>query len=214
MLLNKSDLTKYARISDNLKATEIDPFIQDAQIFDVIPVLPDDMFEDIEAALPVPQIGWDKNKSYVADDIVFHLDKFWKSAGSNTDSEPITGNTDWDLHELLNFWLNYVKPFYAYNTLSRFLVEHGRNITQFGITQQTGDTFQNLSDKGRAEMKAQMDSKANHYGQLIRKELASKSYTFDGVTYEYSCDDVKPRPKFKLFQAGNPKNNDTWPSQS
>ena len=209
-ILTKADIISLTRIGANIPDKELDMFIRDAEVFDVIPVLPDEMFEDISDLLPVS--SWDNYTSYVTGDIVYFGGKYWKALANNIYSEPEAGNTDWGLHQLLNFWGDYIKPFYCYHTVSRFLVEHGRNVTQFGLTKQVADTFENLDSKERAELKASFDSRANHYSILIRKKLDDVGYTFDGVLYEYDdCDNSKPKPKFKFFQGGHKKEDrDIW----
>ena len=211
MILNKSDLIEYTKlIGENMPEQQVAPFIQDAETFDIIPVLPEEMFEDIMESLPSPVIAWNRNESYTIGDIIFHNNKFWMADANNSDSEPTTSNTDWVKHELLTLWQDYIRPLYAYYSISRWIVEHGRNGTQFGLTKQVADTFENWSDKERAEIKSSYDSKANHYVSLLRKELANKSYTYDGKEYEYTCGDEKPKVKFKLWQGSTSKNNDPW----
>jgi len=201
MLLSKSDIINYSRIGANLPDAEINPFIQDAETFDVIPVLPENMFDDISDLLPVA--AWDNYTSYITGDKVTNDGKYWIALSGNIYSEPTPSNTDWALHELLNFWGDYIKPYYAYNAVSRFLVEHGRNVTQFGLTKQVADTFENLDSKERAELKASFDSRANHYATLITKKLDDVSYTFDTVIYAYdNCETQKPKHRFKFFQGG------------
>ena len=212
MLLNKSDITLiYPKVGSNISETEIKPSIDDAEIFDLQPILPTDMYDALKAQIPRPQIGWSGSKSYGGGEVVFHNEVFWKAVSSNTNSEPDSNNADWALAELLNLWMDYIRPFLVYKTLARFSIEHGRNITQFGIRTMNEDTSNDIGERGRAEMKANFDAKGNHYGQLLSKQFGI-TLTYDEVTYAYeNCDTGKIKPKIKFWQPDSPpKRNEEW----
>jgi hypothetical protein len=212
MLLNKTDINLvYPKFGNNIPDREIAPYISDAEIFDLQPILPDNMYANIEEQLPVPQIGWDRSTSFVVGSVIFYNGRFWKSKTVNQDSEPTGGNTvNWGSAELLNLWLTYLKPFTTYKALARFYVEHGYNITQYGVRVNREDTSDEISDKGRGAVVNNFDSKANHYGTLISRQFGN-TLTYDGVTYNFdSCGSSVIKPKFKIFQAGESKNTDEW----
>lgn len=204
MLLSKSDINLYYKFSENIPDAQINPFINDAEIFDMQSILPTGMYTALLAQVPRPQIAWDRTTSYTVGNIIFHIDRFYKCLIVNSNSEPTLINTNWGEAELLNLWLNYIKPFYAYNAIYRFLLEHGANITQFGfvVTKET-DVTQEVSDKRRAEIRNSTLSKCNHYLGMFNNKMKVAANTFDGVLYTFdNCTDKRAKPRFGLFQQG------------
>lgn len=88
--------------------------------------------------------------------------------------------------ELESFFSAYIKPIIVHYSLVRFLVEHGRNITQFGVVVPLEDTSEPVSDRARADMRNQYKADLQAYLNKFYQRLAEVHYTFDGVQYDFN----------------------------
>lgn len=105
-------------------------------------------------------------------------DAFWTDINS---ASPPMGT------ELESFFNDYCKPILVHQALLRFLVEHGTNITQFGVVQPIESTSQPASDSARASMRNQYKSDLQSYLSKFYARLKEVSYTFDGTVYDFDC---------------------------
>lgn len=131
---------------------------------------------DVYPLLPTAKVSGNN----MTDDIIFAL----------TES-PVTQP------ELVAFWNDYVKPLIVLKAYCRFLLYHGRNITQYGIRVNNEDTSNDVGDKGRGELMADNEHKANVYLMKLKERLDAVNYTFDSVVYEYACNN-KPKAKTRI----------------
>lgn len=101
--------------------------------------------------------------------------------------------------ELIAFYNAYVKPLLVLNAYRRFLLVHGINITQFGSRVNNEETSNEISDKRRAEIMADAESKANVYLAKMTAALKLADYTYDTIVYDYQdCSTSKPRAKTRI----------------
>jgi len=113
--------------------------------------------------------------------------------------------------ELQIFLDDYVKPYIILGSYDKFLLWHGRNISQFGLRENSEDTSTPISDKARAEMMADIRHKANVCLMAMNKRLSDLSYTFDGTVYNFtSCDVSKAKPSIGFKQVGRDLSNRYW----
>lgn len=97
--------------------------------------------------------------------------------------------------ELTSFINTYIKPILVLSAYVRFLVEHGSNITQFGITHESHPDITQVTDKRRAEIRTQYQHDLNVYWTKFYNELEDNSYTFDSVVYDFDCVRKRKNPK-------------------
>lgn len=110
--------------------------------------------------------------------------------------------------ELQSFLDLYIKPYLICGAYEKFLLWHGNNISQFGIRNNTEDTSQQVSDKTRGELIADVKRKTNSYLSIMNRELYLANYTFDGTVYTFYDDAYKTKGKRNLgmFQVGKKRN--------
>lgn len=112
--------------------------------------------------------------------------------------------------ELSNFLNNNIKPYLISGAYEKFLLWHGNNISQFGIRNNNEDTSQQISDRTRGELIADVRRKTNAYQAIFKRELFRADYTFDGVAYTF-FDDMYKRENAKrnigMFQLRGKKDN-------
>lgn len=102
--------------------------------------------------------------------------------------------------ELEEFFNVYCKPILVHYALTRFLVEHGRNITQFGVVTPREDTSEPVSDQARADVRNQYKKDLDSYLSLFYARLEEVEYTFDGTVYDFDCKKkASPSPFIKAI---------------
>lgn len=109
---------------------------------------------------------------------------FWSAINS---SSPAMGA------ELTDFFEDYCKPVLVHQAFLRFLVEHGTNITQYGIINPQEDTSQPASPESRASMRNAYKSDLQSYLAKFYARLKEMNYTLDGTVYDFGCKPKKQR---------------------
>lgn len=85
--------------------------------------------------------------------------------------------------ELKSFWADYVKPFLVFAFVKDFVVLHGRNFVQFGITEMLDDTSKSIDNDSRTELIALFERNYNIELSRLKARLNEVSFTFDGTKY-------------------------------
>lgn len=194
------DVREYFPISENVKG--FDAHVNDAVKFDLYSTFPEALLNLIQSELNIKQ--WSKLNNYTTLDSVFWKDKYYIAKNSNLNSEPPSAN--WDDYETMDFWGDYLKPYLIACSVSRFMLWHGRNVTQYGLRQINEDTSVEVTDKARGELKADIDNKKDYYMTRIRKKLEDVKWILDGVKYENDnyCGDTK-KTRVGIFSLGKKK---------
>lgn len=199
-LINKSDFSEFVAIPSVVSDDRMNMHILDAEKFDVANSLPSGMLDAIKAYFTQPIEKWSRTRTYASGSYVLHNGVYYVSESSNAGNEPASGSAYWTAIALLTLWLSYIKPFWICKASTRFLLWHGRNITQYGLRNNIEDTSEALSDKARAELINDLESKATHYHTQLRKTMSDANYTYDGTVYSFS-DCVKVgKGNFKIIQ--------------
>lgn len=101
--------------------------------------------------------------------------------------------------ELQDFIDDYIKPIIIHFAMLRFLVEHGRNITQFGLVVPIENTSQPAANTDRADVRNQYNKDLQSYLKLFYSRLKEVSYTFDGTVYNFDCNRKQTRILIKAI---------------
>ena len=159
-LIIQSDFDSYCRLSNNIKKSELDIPIKDAQL-ELLSWIPDVMYTDLM---------------------------------NNLDSKP----------ELTTLFNEYIKPVLVLTAYYKFILWHGRNISQFGIRQNNEDTSEEISDKARGELMADVQSRKSAYLNVLKDKMDEDNYTYDSVEYNFYASDNKRelRPQLNIRQLG------------
>lgn len=170
MIITKADLIERTRISANLADRQVLPFIQDAHTYDLPTLLSGKLIREV-SGLNITFEAWSIGTAYMAGGYASEAGFIWKALADNTGSIPGTDNENWqvDLNATLRYL--YLKDFLCWAAYKRLLLEHGRNITEAGITNPTDPqgTFQPATDKTRAELMASAISKTDHWKHSIER---------------------------------------------
>jgi len=216
--LSVEDFKGRFKITENIPTKDLDIAINDSFDFDVLTTLPDEMLNDIKDVLLINPIQWKASKAYVVGDKVNYDGVYYVALENSTGSLPASDNADWQEIALMSFWTDYVKPFFMCCAYYRFLLWHGANITQYGSRQNTEDTSQELTDKRKGELLADISGKKDIFLARLTKAFKDAANTFDGVTYQYDSTDTKELNQGvriwgqngKRKRICNDKNNSQW----
>lgn len=205
-LINKADIAELVQFSENVNDRDIDMHIRDARMFDLEPLIPDALLVDIDTELQETVTVYDPETTYTTGTKVKHGGYYYKAILETTGNQPAEIGEDsdyWEASELMALYVDYIRPLMVYMTMARFMLTHGRKITPAGMRTIEDDTSKEITDKGRAELMADMGSKSNAYRMKLSKALNSANYKIGGKNYQ--TDDFE-RPiigsKVKIFGTG------------
>lgn len=188
-LITKQDLIERTRISANLADRQVLPFILDAHTYDLPTLLSGKLIREV-SGLNITFEAWNTDAEYVTDTYASEAGFIWKALTGNTGSRPVTDSVNWqkDLNATLRYL--HLKDFLCWSAYRRLLLEHGRNITEAGITNPTDPqaTYQPATDKARAEMIASATSKADFHKAQIERFLHD-----NGMITRTPCAPYRPR---------------------
>lgn len=196
MLISKSDIKTYANFTLNVVDHIINPSILDAQNYDLQPIIGDTMYYKLLSDFDGSIINiWNNIDTYNISDYVVYDRIVYKCITSNSGSQPDINPGDWLVNELGTFYYNYLIPYLVFKCYGRFLLWAGRNITQYGLRQNTEDTSESVSDAGRSALIADINVKGNIWYNRFKNRLCTVNYTFDSVKYTIDCDVYNANPK-------------------
>ena len=159
MKITKADFPEFVDFTDNLDAKKIEPFITKAFQRDVKPKITDEL-----AALMLADSVLVVENTVVVDDV------------NNTFSPVTTVTADAALYAA-------VRPYWVYAAYYRHSLLHGINHTQAGFTVAVANNFDQITDKRRAELMAQVKSDMNFYEGEMMKYVHANYPSF----FETSC---------------------------
>jgi len=208
-LITKAQIGEICNLTSNIDNLDVDSFISDTQKFDTASVFPQALLNAI--ALLVDTAQWNGSAAYVTGDKVFvpavgSTDTtYYTALANNVGSEPPSAN--WEVNELMSFYIQYLVPFMAYSFYYRFIAYHGAKITPSGIVDILDTSvMQVVSDKRRAEMLGDAVNKRDTFSRMISKKLNDVSYTFDGVQYlPETGKTTHIRNKIRIYSLGGHK---------
>lgn len=207
--ITKSDFTPYVQMTQNIDDRFITNAVNDAYNFDVVPVMSDTMLTAILAYLD-SAVTWSTATAYVVGNKVVSGGRYYTCLINNTNSTPGATNVNWGETELMEFYVDYIKPYFVLSAYARFLLWQGANITQYGIVQpiESNGVSQPITDKWRGELLADVKGKINIYLSNLNKQFNTVSGVFDSVTYTIdSTDNTTPdRGGFAIWGVGYPDN--------
>jgi len=156
MKITKADFREFVDFTINLEDRLIEPFITKAFLRDVKPKITDALAELVlaDSVLVVENTA-------IVDDV------------NNTFSPVVTVAPDVALYQA-------VRPYWVLAAYHRHILIHGIFHTQSGLTTPSSNTNDQISDKRRAELMAQVKSDMNFYeGEMMKYVKANFPALFD-----------------------------------
>jgi hypothetical protein len=170
LLISILDFADYTAFSKNISAALVEPYIREAQTFDV--KLPTAVRAALETQLDAVRPS-------------FKPDEF-DGADFSTEST-IAGWTDLALAKV---WYEAIRPLLVLESARRMLLIHGVHFTPNGVQTISADGQMPISSQLRAELRADLQAKANHYRPLFEAGLRSLS----PITVPQVCGTSRRRP--------------------
>lgn len=198
MLITKHDFSPLVKFTANINDADINPFILKAQrslpvlaegTYDIFASynLPADTYPLFEAKAPTPAESFREHNGII-----------WQAVIETT-TIPTEENTDWlAMPEYTVFNLG-IKPYLVFKAYDFLLPIHGIDVTQAGLTQQTGDGYSPISDSRRKEIIASNRSDLHNAEADLDRYLKEYGY----LPKPTSCNPAGNRPRFGLGVAKN-----------
>lgn len=172
-LISKAQLLERTRISANLTDRQVIPFIEDAEEYDLPTLLNPGLIADVQA-IDITATAWNNATTYIAGVYVTHKGFYYKALGASMNVEPGTNPVVWEADAKATLRYNWLPDFLIWSTMRWLLIEHGRNITEAGLTNPTDPeaTYTPSSDKARAELAQRATDRANFHRARINEFLS------------------------------------------
>lgn len=193
--LSVEDFKGRFKITENIPAKDLDIAVNDAYEFDVLTALPDTLMDAIKEILLINPIQWSASKTYAIGDKVKYDGTYYVALDSNTNSMPTVLNSDWEELQLMTFWTDYVQPYFMCCSYYRFLNWHGANVTQYGVRQNNEDTSNEVTDKRKGELMADIAGKQDIFLARLTSYFNGVNQTLDEVAYAYDSKDSQELTK-------------------
>lgn len=178
-LITKRDLPDYTKFSVNTADLLINPSIQDAHVFNVLPHL----------SLPEQRAL----SAYLANADRASFEADYKACEKlGFPEEQLAGLVANPLYSVGVLYLSAVRPLLCYETYRHLLLGHGVHVTPNGVEVVEGTDGTPVSGQQRTEMRADAAAKCAHYHSV----LASALRTYRGpTTGPTTCGPRRRRPQ-------------------
>ena len=202
MMIQKIDFSDaLVDFSQNTPVERVNPHINDALSFDLLPALPYKLVQVLLAEPTVLIAEWKTGVSYAAGVHVYTQDleagmfrkKVWKALSTNA-SQPATGAAAWQYSDLLSFWEGFVKPYWVVSAYLRFIGVGNVFSTPSGLRSFNEAYSNNIDPATFGAFRRAFQTKADDYKARLLSELNRRKGSVNGVTYSSPAPDCNPAP--------------------
>lgn len=191
MIIKKNFFPEFIPFSMNIPDWQVEPHIKNSEINDLVPMIGDDMYNDLKEIFENTPPNWNINSSFNSNDYTIFDGKVYKAITQNAGLQPDLNQSVWMISQLGSFFWNFIKPVGVMLSYKEMLIYHGINITQFGI--RISDETTSIPADGA--IRGQLINNANHrlkqYISQMNNELEKNKWMFDNVIYSISCEKYK-----------------------
>lgn len=184
MIIKKNFFPEFTPFSLNIPDWQVEPHINNSEINDLIPLIGDQMYNDLKVIFDnTPQL-WNASTNYSVDEFVIEGDKVYKAIAPNNNILPSSNTSFWIVNELGTFFWKFIKPVGVLFAYKELLIFHGINLTQFGIRISDESTSIPADAHIRVILINNASTRLKQYISLMNNKLREKNWTFDNVKYE------------------------------
>ncbi|MGI4871476.1 MAG: hypothetical protein ACRYFX_09895 [Janthinobacterium lividum] len=216
--LTKADFVEALPFSVMIEEAQIQPFVKLALTLDLVPLLGHAVLEAV-GLLPAAVLQeYVPGLAATAGDYFVRYEGVYRCLvnGASATTVPTDGRSTgaWQYEPLLTLWTSYLQPYWVRAAFSRFLAQHGNELTKAGITQPNDPqgTFVRAPSSDRASLQAAADSTANALHAkltafLHQQTQAHRTDSATGYGYDYApvgCE-VPSRPQTSLRGINSPR---------
>lgn len=175
-LITKQQLIERTRISAQLSDRQVLPFIQDAEMYDLPTLLSGGLIADI-TPLNITAAAWVADTAYLTGTYSIQDAVYYKALQDTTGIMPGTDAAIWQADYKATLRYIHLPDFLIWSAYDRMLLEHGRNVTEAGLTVPADpeNTYQSASDKSRGELMASAKNKANFHRGIINAFMSKNN---------------------------------------
>lgn len=201
LALVKADFVARLPFSTQIEEAQVHPFVLDAYTLDLLPLLGHEVLESVDGLAPATVREYAEGLTIVSGDLISRRERVYKALSNAPVLPPpvlpIPSGTDysgqWEYQPLRTLWNHYLKPWWVQQSFSRFLAQHGLNITKAGITVPL-DRSQGTYDRASATEKANLGAAVDSTAEALRSRLTAfvhadhqryQSNPMQGYAYAY-----------------------------
>lgn len=200
LLINKEDISELITDIQNVDDKKINREILDVQKFDLMKQIPVELFNAFVALKTANHRNWSRSKSYSIGEHAISGGKLWIATAINSGSLPADDNANWSEKKIYFLFQEYIVPFLAFCSYSKYAVEHGLNASPHGFTKVAEDNVTAIDKNERAMIVNKYQNRGDKYFMDFMNYMSDNDYTIDSIKYTFTCDNSKrisPRIKLK-----------------
>jgi hypothetical protein len=187
--LTLADFVAALPFSNKIEERQIQPFVAESYMLDLVPLLGHEVLEKI-SLLSLTDVVTDYAPAVavLATRYYRQYERVYKADAAGLTTAP--GETGWDYQPLLTLWSQYLKLYWVRASFSRFLAQHGLDITKAGVTAPTDPqgTFTRPSSADKAALQAAHDTVTEALRSRLTAFLRSETQAGDkGYNYGQGC---------------------------
>lgn len=200
LLIDKENISELITDIQNIDDKKINREILDVQKFDLLKQIPVELFNAFVALKVANYRSWSRTKTYSIGDYAINDGRLWLAIIENTNSLPAPDNVNWSEKEIYFLFNEYIVPFLAFCSYSKYAVEHGLNASPHGFTKVSEGNITAIDKNERAMIVNKYQNRGDKYFMDFMNWMSENDYTIDTIKYTFTCDNSKrisPRIKFK-----------------
>lgn len=148
--------------STHIEEANVRPFIDQAWLLDIVPVLDYAVLEAVLALDNITPKGYAEVTAIAEGDYVVRRERVYRALGVPITLPPTesASTSEWAYEPLHTLWTQYLKAYWLHAAFDRFAPQHGLNATKAGWTVPTDPkgTFTQPSAAARAALQASIDT--------------------------------------------------------
>lgn len=198
LLIEKEIISEMITDIQNVDDKKINREILDVQKFDLLKQIPQELFDAFAAIKTANHRSWSRTKVYSAGEYATNDGKLYLAVTPVTGTQP--ASPAWTEKNIYFLFNEYIVPFLAFCSYSKYAVEHGLNISKSGFSKVTEENLAPINEKERALIVNKYQNRGDKYFMDFMNWMKENDYTIDGVQYTFTCENskrVSPRLKFK-----------------
>jgi hypothetical protein len=177
LALVKADFVAQLPFSTQIEEAQYRPFVQFAHTLDLLPLLGHVVLEAVDALPSAAVREYAEGIAIATGDFISRRERVYKALiDAPTLPPPVLPldatdtSAQWAYEPLRTLWHHYLKAWWVQQSFSRFLAQHGLNITKAGITVPI-DRSQGTYDRANATEKANLGAAVDTTAEALRSRL-------------------------------------------
>jgi hypothetical protein len=191
LVLTLADFTKALPFSNKIEDRQIQPFVAECLLLDLVPLLGYELLELVNQ-LTVPELTpFVSGDPRVANTYYLYRERVYCATADV--AAPAQDDDSLVYEPLLTLWTQYLKPYWIRKSFARFLPQHGQDFTKAGVTTPTDPqgTFRPISATDKANLQAAHDTAAEAFRSRLTAFMSTEKQAYNpdkGTGYNYALE--------------------------